>query len=197
MHSPGAVAFQFGPLVIRWYGILMATSIVVGLWLGHREAQRVASPAEVEAVFLLDRHRQVVRQPGDRADVDQLAAQRTDRQLLHQLGGRRAARDDEHVARKATRVGLLAHVDAAFGGTADELFRHCRRLGDAILPARDRAPHVVGVQARDARRIGLFDRNAERLLHRRAVPQPRPAVSARGEEHVSDGFEQRRAELAE
>src|SRR5438105_1578533 len=40
MHSPGAVAFQFGPLVIRWYGILMATSIVVGLWLGHREARR-------------------------------------------------------------------------------------------------------------------------------------------------------------
>jgi len=36
MHSPGAIAFQVGPLVIRWSGILMARSIVVALWLGHR-----------------------------------------------------------------------------------------------------------------------------------------------------------------
>ena len=46
MTSPGAIAFQFGPLVIRWYGILMATAIVVGLWLGHREARRADLPAE-------------------------------------------------------------------------------------------------------------------------------------------------------
>ena len=29
--SPGSVAFQVGPLVVRWYGILMATAIVVVL----------------------------------------------------------------------------------------------------------------------------------------------------------------------
>jgi phosphatidylglycerol:prolipoprotein diacylglycerol transferase len=38
--SPGAVAVQLGPLVIRWYGVLMATAILVGLWLAHRQARR-------------------------------------------------------------------------------------------------------------------------------------------------------------
>ena len=46
MTSPGAIAFQLGPFVIRWYGILMATAIVVGLWLGHRQARREGLPAE-------------------------------------------------------------------------------------------------------------------------------------------------------
>ena len=46
MSSPGAIAFQVGPLVVRWYGILMAVSIVVGLWLGHREARRQGLPAD-------------------------------------------------------------------------------------------------------------------------------------------------------
>lgn len=38
--SPGAVAVQLGPIVIRWYGVLMATAILVGLWLAHRQARR-------------------------------------------------------------------------------------------------------------------------------------------------------------
>ena len=46
MSSPGAIAFQIGPLVIRWYGILMATAIVVGLWFGHRQARRDGLPAD-------------------------------------------------------------------------------------------------------------------------------------------------------
>ncbi len=46
MSSPGAIAFQLGPLVVRWYGILMATSIVVGLWLCYREARREGLPAD-------------------------------------------------------------------------------------------------------------------------------------------------------
>jgi phosphatidylglycerol---prolipoprotein diacylglyceryl transferase len=46
MSSPGAIAFQIGPLVIRWYGILMATSIVVALWLAHRQAKREGLPAD-------------------------------------------------------------------------------------------------------------------------------------------------------
>jgi len=46
MSSPGAIAFQIGPVVIRWYGILMATAIVVGLWLGHRQARREGLPAD-------------------------------------------------------------------------------------------------------------------------------------------------------
>jgi phosphatidylglycerol:prolipoprotein diacylglycerol transferase len=44
--SPGAIAVQIGPLVIRWYGILMATAIVVGLWVGHRRAKREGLPAD-------------------------------------------------------------------------------------------------------------------------------------------------------
>ena len=46
MSSPGAIAFQIGPIIIRWYGILMATSIVVGLWLGYRQAKREGLPAD-------------------------------------------------------------------------------------------------------------------------------------------------------
>jgi prolipoprotein diacylglyceryl transferase len=46
MSSPGAIAFQIGPIVIRWYGILMATSIVVGLWIGYRQAKREGLPAD-------------------------------------------------------------------------------------------------------------------------------------------------------
>jgi phosphatidylglycerol---prolipoprotein diacylglyceryl transferase len=44
--SPGAIAFQIGPLVIRWYGILMATAIVVALWMCHRQARREGLPAD-------------------------------------------------------------------------------------------------------------------------------------------------------
>ena len=46
MSSPGAIAIQIGPVVVRWYGILMATAIVVGLWLGHREARKEGLPAD-------------------------------------------------------------------------------------------------------------------------------------------------------
>lgn len=38
--SPGAIAFQFGPLAIRWYGILIATGVLLGTTLAHREAIR-------------------------------------------------------------------------------------------------------------------------------------------------------------
>lgn len=38
-RSPGAIAFHLGPLTIRWYGILMATAILVGFWLADREAK--------------------------------------------------------------------------------------------------------------------------------------------------------------
>ncbi len=44
--SPGAIAVQIGPIVIRWYGILMATAIVVGLWLAYRQAKREGLPAD-------------------------------------------------------------------------------------------------------------------------------------------------------
>jgi phosphatidylglycerol:prolipoprotein diacylglycerol transferase len=38
--SPGAIALQLGPLAIRWYGILIATGVLLGTTLAHREAIR-------------------------------------------------------------------------------------------------------------------------------------------------------------
>jgi len=39
-RSPGPIAFQLGPLSIRWYGILMALAMALGLWLAYRDARR-------------------------------------------------------------------------------------------------------------------------------------------------------------
>jgi phosphatidylglycerol:prolipoprotein diacylglycerol transferase len=39
-RSPGPIALQVGPLTLRWYGILMATAMALGLWLAYRDAQR-------------------------------------------------------------------------------------------------------------------------------------------------------------
>lgn len=39
-RSPGPVAVQVGPLTIRWYGLLMATAMALGLWLAYRDARR-------------------------------------------------------------------------------------------------------------------------------------------------------------
>ena len=39
-HSPGAIALHVGPVAIRWYGVLMASAMALGLWLGHRDARR-------------------------------------------------------------------------------------------------------------------------------------------------------------
>ena len=38
--SPGPIALQIGPLSIRWYGLLMATAMGLGLWLAYRDAKR-------------------------------------------------------------------------------------------------------------------------------------------------------------
>ena len=37
--SPGPVAFQAGPFTVRWYGILMAGAMALGLWLASRDAR--------------------------------------------------------------------------------------------------------------------------------------------------------------
>lgn len=39
-QSPGAIAVHVGPVAIRWYGVLMATAMALGLWLAHRDARR-------------------------------------------------------------------------------------------------------------------------------------------------------------
>src|SRR5262245_9149271 len=40
LRSPGPIAIQLGPLGIRWYGLLMATAMALGLWLAYRDARR-------------------------------------------------------------------------------------------------------------------------------------------------------------
>src|SRR5262245_37685773 len=39
-RSPGAIAVHVGPLTLRWYGVLMAVAMGLGLWLAHRDAVR-------------------------------------------------------------------------------------------------------------------------------------------------------------
>src|SRR5262249_14693883 len=39
-RSPGAVALHVGPLTLRWYGVLMAAAMALGLVLAHRDARR-------------------------------------------------------------------------------------------------------------------------------------------------------------
>lgn len=38
--SPGAIAIQIGPIVIRWYGLLIACAVLIGTLLAQREARR-------------------------------------------------------------------------------------------------------------------------------------------------------------
>jgi phosphatidylglycerol:prolipoprotein diacylglycerol transferase len=38
--SPGAIILQIGPIAIRWYGLLIATGVLLGTTLAHREAIR-------------------------------------------------------------------------------------------------------------------------------------------------------------
>ncbi|MFQ4137967.1 prolipoprotein diacylglyceryl transferase [Nodosilinea sp. PGN35] len=40
LASPGPVIFQLGPLTIRWYGLLIATALALGITLAQRLAQR-------------------------------------------------------------------------------------------------------------------------------------------------------------
>lgn len=44
--SPGAIAVELGPIAVRWYGILMATAILVGFWLAYRRALAERLPAD-------------------------------------------------------------------------------------------------------------------------------------------------------
>jgi phosphatidylglycerol---prolipoprotein diacylglyceryl transferase len=39
-RSPGPIALQVGPFTLRWYGVLMAGAMALGLWLAHRDARR-------------------------------------------------------------------------------------------------------------------------------------------------------------
>ena len=44
--SPGAVAIQFGPLTLHWYGLIIALAVLAGTMLASREAKRRGEDAE-------------------------------------------------------------------------------------------------------------------------------------------------------
>ncbi len=52
--SPGPIALQIGPLSIRWYGLLIATAVLLGTSLAHREAiRRGEDPDQLLNVIVL------------------------------------------------------------------------------------------------------------------------------------------------
>ena len=38
-QSPGPMLFEFGPLAIRWYGLLIALAVLLGLWISSELAK--------------------------------------------------------------------------------------------------------------------------------------------------------------
>mgnify|MGYP005701091153 FL=1 len=38
-QSPGPMVFEFGPLAIRWYGLLIALAVLLGLWISTQLAK--------------------------------------------------------------------------------------------------------------------------------------------------------------
>lgn len=47
MHAPfGPILVQFGPLTIRWYGVIMATAILVGTLIASRYVERFGFPGD-------------------------------------------------------------------------------------------------------------------------------------------------------
>jgi phosphatidylglycerol:prolipoprotein diacylglycerol transferase len=54
LASPGAIVLQIGPLVIRWYGLLVATAVLIGTFLATREARhRGEDPEELMNVSVV------------------------------------------------------------------------------------------------------------------------------------------------
>src|SRR5204863_6612967 len=82
--------------------------------VAHCEHERVAAAAEVKARLLLDDHRQE-RIELERRRPEQLAAERTDRQLGRELRRPRPAADDEHAAVELTRAAALLDAHAELG----------------------------------------------------------------------------------
>lgn len=52
-ESPGPVVFSLGPLTVRWYGLLIASAVLIGLSLSKRLAQlRGVKPQLIEALVI-------------------------------------------------------------------------------------------------------------------------------------------------
>lgn len=44
------IAFQVGPIAVRWYGIILTTAVLIALWLAWREARSLG----IDADFIID-----------------------------------------------------------------------------------------------------------------------------------------------
>ena len=136
---------------------------------------------------------------------EQLPAERSDRQLdpelRPELGRPRPACDHERVGAWSSRLSrerALADLDAELDRAPDELLRHGRRIGDAVLGAED---------ARRARRPSASpatnDGSTRSTGHAQPGLQLAPllelgeALLGRREEEVADLVEERRPELDE
>ena len=52
-ESPGSVLYQFGPLVIRWYGLLIASAVLIGVYLSRLLAtRRGVNPQLIESLMI-------------------------------------------------------------------------------------------------------------------------------------------------
>ena len=118
----------------------------------------------MEAGLRLDDHRQVGRQLRQLRRLEELAAERPDRQLDAngpcELGRPRAARDHEHVAFDAFGRCVLAQLDAERLRATQHLACDSARVGDSVAPAAGRAEHVVDGEAANDRGIDALDRYA-------------------------------------
>lgn len=68
------VIFQIGPLAIRWYGVMVALSVLLGVWLTYRYGDRLGVPREmidrlstglIVMIFVGARLGYVVTHPGE------------------------------------------------------------------------------------------------------------------------------------
>ena len=165
--------------------------------LVHRQPQAVTRPPEVEAALRLEHHRQVSGQPRHRPDLDELTAERPDRQLRPELRRVGAGRDHEHVAHDVAGVDAFAQVDAERLRPRHQLTRDAERIGHPVLPAGDRAEDVVHVQPVDQARVDALDRHTEPPLQFHALLERRKPVRGRGQEQVADLLEERPSQLLE
>ena len=169
------------------------------LGIAHREHEPVAAAAEVKARLGLDRHRQVRREACDRLGLEQLAAERSNRELeselLSDLSRPWPGRDHEHVGGELRRIFAFTDLHPARRSSADELARYRWRVCDPVLPADDGARHVVGAHA--GRNRSRDYGHSQGTLELGTFLELGETDIGRREEEVTDLVEEWRAELLE
>ena len=142
-----------------------------GAGLRHREHERVAAPAEVEARLGLDRQRQVAGEARRPAAVStSWRDERPDGELDAELRARappttrpsRARGRPRRARARRSAPGPRRRAPTARRTSSRVIAGRVRR---PVLAAEDGAEHVVDVEAGDPRGVDPLDRDAERRLH--------------------------------